>query len=241
LLILPAIDLLDGNAVRLKKGAEATRKIYSNKPSDVAEEWEKSGAKYIHVVNLDGAFGRNGVNTKAVDKILESISVPIELGGGIRSLEDARIWLNLGVDRIIFGTTAITSPDVIEACIGEFGAENIVVGIDARNSKVAINGWEKQTEKSVIKFALSMKKIGVIRIIYTDIDRDGLLTGPNIKNTCDLARQTQMKVIASGGVSTMEHIQNLVDTNVPEIDGAIIGTALYEKQIDLKEVIEKFQ
>ena len=241
MLILPAIDLLDGNAVRLKKGAEETRKIYSTSPADVAQEWQNAGAQYIHVVNLDGAFGRTGVNTKAVKKILQSISIPIELGGGIRSLNDARNWLNLGISRVIFGTVALTASDIIKTCVEEFGPEKIVVGIDARKSKVAIEGWEKQTDKSVIEFALLMKKAGVKRIIYTDIDRDGLLSGPNIKNTSDLAKQTKMKIIASGGVSKIEHLQFLVDENVPEIEGAIIGTALYEKKLNLIDVIQKFQ
>ena len=241
MLILPAIDLLYGNAVRLKKGAEATRKIYSKNPFTVAQEWENAGAQYIHVVNLDGAFGRSGINTKAVEKILQSISIPIELGGGIRSYDDATNWLDLGVSRVIFGTTAITAPDVVKKCLEIHGPEKIVVGIDARNSKVAIEGWEKQTNTVVTDFAFLMKKMGVERIIYTDIDRDGLLIGPNINNTCELAKQTKMKVIASGGISKIEHLQQFVDKNVAEVDGAIIGTALYEKQMDLKDVIEKFQ
>jgi phosphoribosylformimino-5-aminoimidazole carboxamide ribotide isomerase len=240
-LILPAIDLIDGNAVRLKKGAENTKKIYSHAPQDVAKEWEASGAQYIHVVNLDGAFGRSGENTAAVENILKAVSILIELGGGIRSYEDAKGWLDLGVSRVIFGTVAVTSPDLIQMAVDDFGPDKVVVGIDARQNKVAIEGWENQTNYDVLEFAFSMKEMGVERIVYTDINRDGLLTGPNVENTAHLAKTTKLQVIASGGVSNQEHLQALVDTNVPEIEGAIIGTALYEKQIDLRQVVEIFQ
>lgn len=239
--ILPAIDLIDGKAVRLKKGAENTKKVYSHTPQDVAKEWEASGAQYIHVVNLDGAFGRSGKNTTAVENILKSISVPIELGGGIRSYDDAKSWLDLGVSRVIFGTVAVTFPELIKNAVNDFGPEKVVVGIDARQNKVAIEGWENQTNQDVLEFAFSMKEMGVERIVYTDINRDGLLTGPNVENTAHLAKTTGLKVIASGGVSSIAHIQALVDTKVTEIDSAIIGTALYERQIDLKKAVEIFQ
>lgn len=241
MLILPAIDLLDGCAVRLKKGAESTKKIYSDNPSEIARQWQASGAQYLHVVNLDGAFGRTGRNGETVAAIVEAVDIPVQLGGGIRSLEDARSWLDVGVARVIFGTVAAESPEIIGRAVNEFGAEKVVVGIDARNNNVAINGWGRETGLTILELAQQMKNLGVVRIVYTDIERDGLLGGPNVRNTAQLARDTGLHVIASGGVSKMEHLEALSRESDSGIEGAIIGTALYENQLSLKTVIEKYQ
>ena len=174
-------------------------------------------------------------------RILKTVSIPVELGGGIRSYEDVTAWLDMGISRVIFGTIAVEKPDLIQKVLNQFGAEKVVVGIDARDNKIAIDGWQKQTKQNVVEFALAMKKIGVQRIIYTDINRDGLLMGPDIENTANLARTTHMQVIASGGITRLEDIQALVDTKVPELEGAIIGTVLYENKINLEQVIEMFQ
>ncbi|NIA30269.1 MAG: 1-(5-phosphoribosyl)-5-[(5-phosphoribosylamino)methylideneamino]imidazole-4-carboxamide isomerase [Actinobacteria bacterium] len=241
MLILPAIDLISGNCVRLKEGAESTRKIYNDQPYIVAKQWQDEGARMIHVVNLDGAFGRADQNVRVIEKILSSVSIPIELGGGIRTLDDAGNWLSLGVARVIFGTVAVTQPQIVADAIQKYGSEQVVVGIDARRDKVAIEGWEKQTGEDVLTFARKMRGLGAERFIYTDIQRDGRSTGPNVERTAFLAWETQVKVIASGGISSVAHLQSLVDANEHNIEGAIIGTALYEGVLSLPEVVEKFQ
>jgi phosphoribosylformimino-5-aminoimidazole carboxamide ribotide isomerase len=188
MIILPAIDLINSAAVRLKQGEEKTAKIYSAAPAEVAHRWQDAGAGIIHVVNLDGAFGRDKINHQAVQDILNAVTIPIELGGGIRTIEDARHWLEAGVARVIFGTTALQQPQIVEEAVARFGSERVVVGIDGRHNKVAIRGWEEQTQTDVLSLALSMKNIGVERIIFTDVSRDGELSGPNLASTDALAR-----------------------------------------------------
>ncbi len=241
MLILPAIDLLNGHAVRLKQGMESTAKTYSAEPEKVASTWQTSGAEIIHVVNLDGAFGREQTNIKAIEKIISAVTIPIELGGGIRSVDQARLWLDLGVHRVIFGTAALTEPEIVAEAVTEFGAEKVVVGIDGRSDKVAIRGWEEQTETSVLSLALKMKETGVTRIIYTDVHRDGELVGPNFKSTDELARKADLRIIASGGFSTLEHFQRLDKLGNPNIEGAIVGTALYEGTLLLQDLTSRFK
>jgi phosphoribosylformimino-5-aminoimidazole carboxamide ribotide isomerase len=239
--IFPAIDLLDGRCVRLKQGLEQTKKVYSSFPADVAIKWQGMGSRFIHVVNLDGAFGRARKNIEAIEDILSAVNIPIELGGGIRSYEDAASWLDLGVHRIIFGTVALTEPHVVEETVKKFGAERVVAGIDARNGRVTVRGWLDQTDKDAVELALEMKSLGVIRIVYTDVMRDGELVGPNITATLRLAEKTEMGVIASGGFSELQHFQDLADAENPSIEGAIVGTALYENRLDLAALIESFE
>lgn len=241
MLILPAIDLLNGNAVRLKQGAENTAKIYSTNPPEIAARWQEAGAQFIHVVNLDGAFGRAQKNSDVIKQIVQSVSIPIELGGGIRSLADVRSWLHIGVTRVILGTIALTDPDIVTASIAEFGPDAIVVGIDGRDNKVAIRGWEEQTDTSVVQLAQHMKDLGAERIIYTDVRRDGESVGPNIESTDALARESGLHVIASGGFSRMSHFEELKALNNPNIEGAIVGTALYEGELDLQELTKRFR
>ncbi len=236
MIVLPAIDLLNGQCVRLQQGAEKTAKIYSSEPAEMALKWEEMGSRILHLVNLDGAFGRELKNVQVIKDILSTITIPVELGGGIRSFADAENWLNLGVSRIIFGTAAITSPEIIVKSVNEFGPDKVIVGIDARQDKVAIEGWEKQTNKDVFTFAKEMNKIGVVRIIYTDVYRDGQLSGPNIENTVKLANYCRCRVIASGGFSRPEDFKALVDARCEFIDGAIVGKALYENKLDLEQL-----
>ena len=241
MIVLPAIDLLDGKCVRLKQGAESTAKIYSENPAQIAQEWQAGGAGIIHVVNLDGAFGRAQKNTLAIKAILQAIDIPIELGGGVRSADDAEKWLDLGVSRVILGTVAVSSPDVVQECIKKFGPAKIVVGIDARGDNVAIEGWEKQTQKSVFELAKQMKDMGVERIIYTDVQCDGELVGPNIERTDRLAKESGLKVIASGGFSEIKHFEDLKAVNNANIEGAIVGTALYEQNLTVNELVRLFE
>ena len=241
MLILPAIDLLDGAAVRLKQGKENTAKIYSGAPPAVAREWRRAGAEMIHVVNLDDAFGRALKNVDAIKEIVRSADIPVELGGGIRSVEDAGKWLDIGVERVIFGTVALTNPHIVEQTVQQFGAEKVVAGIDGRKGKVAIRGWEEQTKTSVLDLALGMKEIGVQRIIYTDVARDGELVGPNFESTDKLARDADMEVIASGGFSTMAHFEKLHSLGNSNLSGAIVGTAIYEGRLELRELTIRFR
>ncbi len=179
-------------------------------------------------------------NMQVIKDIVKSIDIPVELGGGIRTEDDVKNWLEVGVDRVIIGTAAITNPDTVAKVVDMFGPQRIVVGIDARNNKVAVDGWETQTDKDVYDLATDMKSKGVIRIVYTDVDRDGALTGPNIDNTVNLAAKSGLKVIASGGFANYEQFQALADRNEPNIDGAIVGTAIYENKIDLQKLNEMF-
>ncbi|MBN1481660.1 1-(5-phosphoribosyl)-5-[(5-phosphoribosylamino)methylideneamino]imidazole-4-carboxamide isomerase [candidate division KSB1 bacterium] len=240
MLVLPAIDLLDGQAVRLKQGAEKTKKVYSDNPIEMGVKWHALGAEMIHVVNLDGAFGRAHKNVGILQQIVDLIDIPIELGGGIRTIEDVRRWLDIGVARVIIGTAALENPDVVKESILTFGADKIVIGIDGRDNKVVIRGWEEQTDISLLALALKMKEYGVKRIIYTDVHRDGEQCGPNLKNTDFIAKESDLLVIASGGFSSIDHFEQLRALNNPRIEGAIIGTALYEGTLDLGELNRRF-
>lgn len=239
--IFPAIDLLDGRCVRLKQGIEQTKKVYSSLPATVAIKWQGMGSRFIHVVNLDGAFGRARKNVQAIEDILSAVNIRIELGGGIRSYEDAASWLDLGVHRIIFGTVAATEPRVVAETVKKFGSDRVLAGIDARNGKVAIRGWLEQTDKDAVELALEMKSLGVKRIVYTDVMRDGELAGPNIEAVLRLAERTGMGLIASGGFSELQHFRDLADAKNPSIEGVIVGTALYENRLDLTTLIESFE
>ncbi len=241
MLIIPAIDLLNGAVVRLKQGAEKTAKIYSTKPAEVAARWRDAGAKLLHVVDLDGAFGRPQANLKALEAVLQVEGISVELGGGIRSLEDARSRLDLGVDRVIFGTVAVKRPEIVEEAVRRFGPERVVVGIDGRQNRAAVQGWEEETSADVFALASAMKRLGVPRLIYTDVSRDGLLQGPNLEATDALARSVELKIIASGGFSATEHFEALAGLRNPYIEGAIVGTALYEGLLDAAELIARFQ
>lgn len=240
MIILPAIDLLHGQCVRLRQGREDSAKIYNNDPPAQAIAWQQLGSRMLHLVNLDGAFGRMNNNVQVIKDILAAISIPVELGGGIRTLQDASQWLDLGVERVIFGTVAVTNSEIIAQAVRTFGANRVIVGIDARDNKVAIAGWEQQTDTDVFTFARQMKDLGVVRLIYTDVHRDGELIGANIENTVNLAVATQMQVIASGGFSRMEDFSALLKANCKYIEGAIVGKALYENKLDLLKLNELF-
>lgn len=238
--ILPAIDLLGGQCVRLKQGVEKTARVYNHDPVQQAIAWEQQGGHVLHIVNLDGAFGRAVENVQAIEKILNAVACPVELGGGIRRMEDIEHWLNVGVTRVILGTVAVTNPKVVDQAVQTYGPEKIIVGLDGRENKVAIEGWEKQTNTGICDLAVQMKQKGVKRIIYTDVSRDGELVGPNIRATDTLSRETGMNMIASGGFSRLEHFDQLYSLKNPYIEGAIVGTALYENKLDLADLIKRY-
>lgn len=236
--LYPAIDLKDGKAVRLKKGKFDEITVYSDHPYEIAEQFEAAGAKFIHNVDLDGALRGRSINADAIHAIVSSVSVPVELGGGIRTLKNIEEVLDLGIARVIIGTKAAENPGFIRKAIEEFGADRIVAGIDAKNGLVAIEGWEKLSDKTAVSLALEMKDMGVKTIIYTDISKDGMLSGPNVEMTKKLSDETELDIIASGGVSGMQDLENIAEAG---IHGCIIGKAYYEKRINLAEAVERFE
>jgi len=232
MLIIPAIDLMDGRCVRLKQGARATRKVYADDPAAVAAQWEEEGAAWIHVVDLDGAFGSTGANGRAIAAILRRTSCAVELGGGIRTLEQIEAWLELGVARVILGTAAATRPELPGEAVRRFGAGRIVAGVDARGEEES--AWE------LAAFIAALEEAGLERIIYTDIARDGEGSGPNLLRLEAIARATGMGIIASGGFSRPEHLAALASLPLTNIEGAIVGTALYEKELILADLIRTY-
>lgn len=236
--LYPAIDLKNGKCVRLTQGAFDQVKIYDNNPADIARKWEQQGASYLHLVDLDGALAGHSVNADVIKDIISSVSIPVQIGGGIRTAEAIEQMLNLGVSRVIIGTKAVKSPAFIETVINQFGDDKIVVGVDAKNGLVAIDGWETVSEITALDLCLQMKAYGVKHIVYTDISKDGMLTGPNIAHTSLLTEQTGIDIIASGGVSSMDDLDALSKAG---ISGAIIGKALYENRFTLADAIQAFQ
>jgi len=236
--LYPAIDLKGGKCVRLTQGLFDNVKVYSDTPADMARIWVSKGATYLHLVDLDGALAGRSVNEPVIRAITEAVSVPIQIGGGIRSFDAIRFMLDLGVSRVIIGTKAVENPQFIKEAIDTFGAERIVAGVDAKHGMVAIEGWEKISQLSARDMCLKMKDYGVRHIVYTDISRDGMLSGPNTVSTRELTKETGIDIIASGGVSSMEDLQELYDQG---IQGAIIGKALYEKRIELEQAVARFQ
>ncbi|MDE7299701.1 MAG: 1-(5-phosphoribosyl)-5-[(5-phosphoribosylamino)methylideneamino]imidazole-4-carboxamide isomerase [Lachnospiraceae bacterium] len=235
--LFPAIDIRNGQCVRLRQGQFHDVEVYSHIPVNIAKTFEAAGASYIHIVDLDGALAGRSVNEDVIRDIVENVSVPVEVGGGIRTVKDVENKLNLGVDRVIIGTKAVESPQFVRECIQRFGAERIVIGIDAKNGMVATDGWEKISSYNAVQLALEMKELGVRTVVYTDISRDGMLQGPNIVHTREMVEQTGLDIIASGGVSSMK---DLDDLNSIPVHGVIIGKALYEHRIQLEEAVEKY-
>lgn len=236
--LYPAIDIKDGKCVRLQQGLFDNVNIYSDQPWEIAKQFEEAGAKFIHVVDLDGALKGRSVNAEVIARIASSVSIPIELGGGIRTIENIEEVMKLGVYRAIIGTKAVENPEFIREAVTKFGADHIVVGIDAKDGYVAIEGWEKLSDKTALSMALAMKDMGVQTIIYTDISKDGMLQGPNIEQTQLISDKTGIDIIASGGVSCMEDLQKISDAG---IHGAIIGKAIYEKKIILRDAVSEFE
>ncbi|WP_066720575.1 1-(5-phosphoribosyl)-5-[(5-phosphoribosylamino)methylideneamino]imidazole-4-carboxamide isomerase [Clostridium sp. Marseille-P299] len=232
--LYPAIDIKNGQCVRLRQGQFEDILVYSNSPVGVAKKWEESGASYIHLVDLDGALVGHSVNDDVIREIASTINIPIQVGGGIRTIKDIENKLNLGVSRVIIGTKAVENPMFVKEIINCFGADKIIIGIDAKNGMVAIQGWEKLSNYNAVSLALEMKELGVKTIIYTDISKDGMLQGPNIEHTKEMVDMTGLEIIASGGVSSMIDLETLSKINV---EGVVIGKALYENKIDLKDAI----
>lgn len=236
--LYPAIDLKNGQCVRLKQGEFKEVTVYSDSPEEVALLWQSQGATFLHLVDLDGALAGRSINEEVIKRIVNALSIPVEIGGGIRSEEAVSAMLSLGVSRVIIGTKAVEHPEFLRDMVKKFGADRIVAGVDAKNGLVAVEGWEKVSEITASQLCGKMKEYGVKHIVYTDIARDGMLSGPNVAYTKKLTDETGLDIIASGGMSSMEDLRQLYEAG---ISGAIIGKALYEKRILLKEAIEAFE
>jgi len=237
MLIIPAIDLKDGRCVRLLQGRKSEMTVYNENPVEVAREFAAAGAQMIHVVDLDGAFNESASPNRAVVReIIEAVDVPIEFGGGVRTIEDVRELCDAGVARVVLGTVAAESPDALQKFVNEF-ASRICVGIDARDGRVMTRGWETATPILATDLARSVAECGVERIIYTDIARDGALVGPNIQQTLAVAEAANVRVTASGGVSSLDDIKRLRDAGDARVDSVIVGKALYEGKFRLENAI----
>lgn len=235
MILYPAIDLKDGNCVRLLKGDMNKETIFNNKPEEQAKSFEESGCEWIHLVDLNGAFEGVPVNSNVIQNILKTIKIPAQLGGGIRNMKSIEHWIDHGLSRIILGTVAITDPDLVKLAAKEFPGK-IAVGIDAKDGFVATDGWAKTTAVTALDLVKELENIGVCAIIYTDIDRDGAMNGPNISQTENIANSVSIPVIASGGISSMADLKDLKSCNAA-LNGVISGRAIYEKVIDIKGAI----
>ena len=240
MILFPAIDLKDGQCVRLQKGDMDAVTVFNDNPADQAKKFEDQGFKYLHVVDLNGAFAGESVNGEAVEAIIKSVNMPVQLGGGIRTLEHIEAWLNRGLSRVILGTIAVRDPELVKEACKKFPGK-IAVGIDARGGKVAVEGWAETSELDVIDLAKKFEGAGVAAIIFTDIDRDGILTGINWDATLELAQAVSIPVVASGGLASMDDIEMMTKPEMQILEGAISGRALYDGRIDPDVALKKLE
>lgn len=237
MIIFPAIDLRGGKCVRLYKGDFHQETIFSEDPAGTALKWEKMGAKYLHVVDLDGALNGHSMNITTLKLILGAVHIPVELGGGIRSLANIDAVLSLGVRRVILGSVAVKDPELVKTACAEFG-DRIVVGIDAKDGVVAVNGWGDTSNMNAPELAVKMSAAGVRTLIYTDISRDGTLSGVNIDGAVHLAKVSGAKVIVSGGVSSIDDIKAVKAHEQDGLEGVIVGKSIYTDKLDLREALQ---
>ncbi len=241
MVILPAIDLKGGRCVRLEQGNPDKEKVYSGDPGQTAREWASQGAEWLHVVDLDGAFEGEPKNLTSLEAIRAAIGIPIQFGGGARTMDTLRRAFEIGVDRVVLGTAALRSPEFLREACGEFG-EKIAVGIDASGGKVAVKGWSDVSDTDAIDFGREIAGLGAGLIVYTDIARDGMMSGPNIDALKTMAESVSIPVIASGGVTTLSDVADIcrlsLDLGSGRITGMIIGKALYEKAFTLRRAID---
>lgn len=236
MILFPAIDLKNGDCVRLERGDMAKATIFNNDPGAQAKSFEDSGFEYLHVVDLDGAFAGESRNGTAVERILKSVSIPVQLGGGIRNLSHIEAWLSKGLARVILGTVAVRDPALVKQACREF-PNQVAVGIDAHDGYVAVEGWAEKSEITILDLASEFVDCGVAAIIYTDIARDGVLKGLNFKATLELANNVPIPVIASGGLASMKDIARLCEPDCANLAGAITGRALYDGRLDAQEAL----
>ncbi|HZK44189.1 MAG TPA: 1-(5-phosphoribosyl)-5-[(5-phosphoribosylamino)methylideneamino]imidazole-4-carboxamide isomerase [Syntrophomonadaceae bacterium] len=237
MILFPAIDIKDGQCVRLVQGRAEDKTVYSNEPANMAKEFENAGAKWLHIVDLDGAFSGKPTNIKAIEAIANTINIPFQIGGGLRELADVERLLKSGASRVIIGTKAVNSSEFIKELLDKFGPDQIVLGLDAKNGMVATEGWVNTTEIPALEFGKQMHEIGVKYAVYTDVAKDGLLQGPNFAAT-EKMTSTGLKIIASGGVSSIDDLKAIKEMEVLGVIGAIVGKAIYENKIDLVEALK---
>ncbi len=254
LIVFPAIDLRQGRVVRLRQGDPNAQTTYSDDPAETAARWAREGAQWLHVVNLDGAltFSLNQtgadlkgagcgdklpINLRRLADIRAAVNLPIQYGGGLRSLADIALALETGATRVVLGTVAVQQPALVGEAVERFGAERVVVGLDARDGKVATHGWQETSGLTAVEVARRMADLGVLRTVYTDISRDGMLTGVNVQATVELARASGLKVIASGGVGSLEDVRALAEQSAAGIEGVIVGQALYTGAFTLPDAL----
>jgi len=236
-ILFPAIDLKDGRAVRLQQGDMNRATVFNHDPAAQAHAFETLGFKHLHVVDLDGAFAGKPMNGAAVDRILETVGLCVQLGGGIRDMKTIEGWLTKGVDRVIIGTAAVRDPGLVKEAAKKF-PKRVAVGLDAKDGKVAVEGWAETSELTVLDIARRFEDAGVAAIIYTDVARDGMLKGINWDSTIALAEAISIPVIASGGLASIEDIKTMTEPRAKKLEGAIAGRALYDGRLDAREALE---
>ena len=238
MLIIPAIDLRDGKCVRLTQGRRQEVKVYDGDPAEIAKKFENAGARMLHVVDLDGAFAdRNSKNRKVVRRIIRAVEIPVQFGGGLRSVTDVQQMIEFGASQVVIGTLAAESPETLEKFVQLFGFR-VCVGIDVRRGVVLTHGWEKEGKLSAAALARRVADAGVDRIVYTDVARDGMLSGVNLEQTCSIARESGLRVTASGGVSSLKELRQLKTISRCGVDSVIVGKALYEGRFTLQEALK---
>lgn len=237
MIIFPAIDVLNGKCVRLIQGDYNREKVYSDSPVDMAKQWEEKGAEYIHIVDLNGAKTGESINKEIISEIASTVSIPVQVGGGIRSLDTIKSYIAAGVSRVIIGTAAINDETFLQAAIEQFG-DKVAVSVDARNGYVATDGWTDTSDVAALDLVKKLEDLGVKTIVYTDIAKDGMLQGPNLTEQKSINEATSIDVIASGGVTTKEDVENLQALNMY---GAIIGKALYDGKLEFESLMENYE
>jgi phosphoribosylformimino-5-aminoimidazole carboxamide ribotide isomerase len=236
MIIFPAVDILDGKCVRLKQGRYDAVTIYADDPAEMALFWEEQGASWLHIVDLDGAASGSTANLKAVEKICQKVTIPVQYGGGLRSEAAVKRLLNLGVQRVVLGTVLVKKPELATAMLKTFG-DKIVAGIDARNGLVAVDGWQSETQILAVNLALDLKNKGLQRLIYTDVLQDGMRQGPNLASIKEMLEAVKLPLIGSGGVGSLGDLEALKELEALGLEGVIVGSALYEKVFTLKEAL----
>ncbi len=241
MLLIPAIDLKNGFCVRLLQGESDMETVYSSNPAAMAVKFEEAGAERLHLVDLDGAFQGEGANIPSIRSILKNVSIPVQIGGGLRTEEDIDTMIDLGVSAVIVGTMAVKLPRLLEKILKKYTGEQIILGVDSRDRKVSIKGWKESTEIQDVEFVLRWKNSGIKRLIFTDIARDGMLTGPNLAALKEMAESTGLKIVASGGISSSGDLELLKNLEPYGVDQVISGKAIYEGKIDLRKVFKCLQ
>ncbi len=232
--VIPAIDLKGGRCVRLYQGDFDRETVFSDDPLAIARAWQEQGGQRLHLVDLDGAATGQPAHLELITTIVRELAIPVQVGGGIRTAATAESWLAAGADRVVIGTAAVKDPQMVREVCQRHGSQRVVVAVDAKDGKVAVQGWTEASSMTVLDLSKQMAAIGVLRLLYTDIARDGMLVGPDVETNALLAKETGLAVLASGGVSSVEDIRRLVDTGV---EGVVVGRALYTGAVDLAEAV----